>query len=127
MKPILLLSSAALMAVVFTGGCALQTPRGDPPYKTWSSNKSIDDVSACLVRELNARNKHASWDAPNTTHQIQIIEPNRVYEVLPQQTIILTGEAYYFRVEKMGAGSALSLFAIRAFKEQESPAGDICA
>jgi hypothetical protein len=75
---------AALMITAMVSACALVTPRGDPPYKTWTSSKSIDEVSGCLVKELNARNKHDSWNAPDTTHQIQIIEPNRIYEVLPQ-------------------------------------------
>lgn len=117
---------AATITALCLSACALQTPRGDPPYRTWTSTKSIDDAATCLVRELNARNKHFSWDAPDTTHQIQIIEPNRIYEVLPQQTLIFAGEAYYFRVERISSGSRLSLFAIRGFKESEAPAGDAC-
>jgi hypothetical protein len=77
--------------------------RGDAPVWSATSRHSLNDTSACVVAALN-KTFHSDTPvlSPSITHQIQIIEPNRVFEVLPQQTITVGAELYIVRLTAEG-------------------------
>jgi hypothetical protein len=70
-------------------GCSLLSARGQPPVWTGTSNKPLNTTVSCVITGLNTV-------APGRiTHSAQIIEPDRVLEVAPQQVLTVGAELYY--------------------------------
>lgn len=64
---------------------------------------------------------------PAVTHQVQVIEPGRIQEVLPQQPLIIGGEIYYVRLTAAGQGTVAELHAVGVWPRKIRPFLAQCA
>lgn len=76
-------------------GCSTLTARNTTPIWTVAAHRNLDDTSACVVKALNTV-------SDGITHKIETIEPHRVFEVLPQQTLTIGAEIYIVRLISTG-------------------------
>lgn len=82
-------------------GCSALTARGTPPIWTGASQFDLNQTVSCVIKGLNVATHSDSPLASlgtRITHQAVIIEPDRVMEVAPQQTITVGAEIYYVRL-----------------------------
>lgn len=122
------LSVVSLVAIGTLAGCASITPRDNPPVRTWVVGKDLDQATSCVINALNAEGHSSTALAPSITHAAQIIVPNAVYEVRPQQEITLTAEIYYVKLSKVAASSSrIELFAISTWASRMAKAVERCA
>jgi len=120
MRSVIILATAALTA------CSV-TLRNDPPAATFTASTGLDETATCLVRALNEDNPRALLPGPHLTHQVQIVEPGRVYEVLPQKTIVVGGEVYFIRATALpSGGTQIEPFAIGTWRGVKE-AAESCA
>lgn len=91
-RDLLTLTLAGLLA-----GCSLMSVRGQAPVWTSTSNKPLNTAVSCVIAGLN------TVEPGNLTHSAQIIEPDRVLEVAPQQTITIGAEIYFVRLTALSA------------------------
>lgn len=109
----------AVLAATIVGGCSLLTARGTPPAHQITSAKPIEQAIACLIPAMNA--------VEGLTHAAAIIEPGRVFEIAPQQTITVGAEIYFVRVSTGSArATEVELFATGVYRSTMSPALDRC-
>jgi hypothetical protein len=102
------------------------TVRDDPPDTASVVLASLDDVAACMVRELNTALKSNSVLSHDITHQIQIIEPGRIYEILPQQQLLEGGEIYFVRLTADGMSTRIQGFRFGTWAHRIDPAIEKC-
>ena len=102
---------SCLVALGLTS-CAYITPRGGSPYFTFHSSQTLGDASGCVVRTLNSEMQ------PRITHAIQVTDPGRAVEVIPQQTLVIGGEVYYVRVTSSGHGSDVQLYSVATWSKR---------
>ena len=78
-------------------GCSLMSVRGQAPVWTSTGNKSLNASVSCVIAGLN------SVEPGTLTYSAQIIEPERVFEVTPQQTLTIGAEIYFVRLTALSA------------------------
>jgi len=120
---------AGLMLLILSAGCAAITPRNGPPTATAFAASSIDAAASCIVDALN-KAQHSDTPAlvPSVTSYVQVILPGRVYEVMPQQTIVMTGEAYFVRLTaETPTRTRIEAFGIGVFGPIVSRAAATCS
>lgn len=88
----------AVVPALLLAGCANITPRGEPPTWSGTARRSLNDTTTCVITALNGRDRAV-------THSAQIIDPDRVFEITPQQTLIAAGEVYFVRLTATGPAS----------------------
>ncbi len=116
------------LAALALAGCAHITPRDNEPSVTLHSSASLDDTAACVVRSLNTQMHTNNPLGVSITHKTEIIEPGRVYEVSPQQTITLTAEIYFIRLTAVQpSGTRIDVHVISTWRDQVEPAVRFCA
>lgn len=94
----------AAFGTMLVSGCA--DPRTSPPNMTIVSSMSLNNTSACLVRELNDLAKPRDWDVVIRYH-VRIIAPEHIHEVATQN-----GFLWFVRVTAIdGNKSKMELFA----------------
>lgn len=91
------------VALALLAACATD-PRDSSPKVTVTSTRAPDAVATCLVAELNRE-----LDGSNT-HQIQTIQPGKVFEVTPQRTNAYYGDIYLMRVTATNPGTRIEGF-----------------
>ncbi len=120
--------SVVLALAVAAVGCAHITPRGSPPAASWTARRALDDAATCVVAALNEEMRSQSALSPSITHQVQTIEPGRVYEVVPQQTLTVAAEIYFVRLAAMPpSATRIELFSVATWTSRLERAVAKCA
>ena len=81
-------------------GCAQLTARGTPPIWTGASQFDLNQTVSCVIKGFNVAIQSDSPLGMPMKHHAGLIEPDRVMEVAPQQTVTTSGanyEMYYVR------------------------------
>jgi hypothetical protein len=116
-----------LISVLALAGCAHITPRDNPPVHSWVLNSSLDDATGCVISALNSVSVDKTGLGKTITHSAEIIVPNSVYEVRPQQEITLTAEMYYVRLAKeTPATTRMDLYSISPYAKRMTGAISAC-
>lgn len=114
MRRFILLALAAALA-----GCAAMTARGTPPIWTGASRTDLNQTASCVIKNLNAAMHSDNPLSTSFTHQAAIIDPDRVLEVAPQQTITIGAEVYFVRLTATSkSNTSIELFANVAWVER---------
>ncbi len=90
---------AVLLLTISVAGCGAFTTRGDPPIWTGISNRALNATASCIIAGLN------TVEPGHVTHSAQIIEPDRVLEIAPQQTLTIGAEIYFVRLTAISNNS----------------------
>jgi hypothetical protein len=117
-----------LPLALLLGACSTMSVRSDAPVWSATARHSLNDTSACVVKALNtAFHSDVPLIAPSITHQVQVIEPNRVFEVLPQQTITIGAELYIVRLTAESPNTTrVDLQSIVTWTSKVQPAVESC-
>jgi hypothetical protein len=83
-------------------------------------------VSNCLVQSLNREFHTDNKLSMSITYKIENVELDRVYEVRPQQLLIVGGEPYFVRVTAGQATTRVELFAVWTMVRQLSRPIEMC-
>lgn len=107
--------------------CAYITAKGTEPKFTWLVKGNLNDMASCLVSELDTEWKARSFLETSFTHKIDVISPDKIYEVTHQQTIVVGGgPCYYVEVEQKLDSVSVKQYSIRAFTERTQKAVQKC-
>lgn len=110
---------AAALAVSLAGCVTVSARKIEHPGAAWVSASGLDSAASCVVQALNRTFVSPLGVRPPSAHSINIIDPGRVYEVKPQQPIVIGTDVYYVRVTKVTETQAnIELFAISPYFEQ---------
>ena len=94
-----------ILCFLLISGCVdYAQVRSSAPIASVTSRKPMTAAASCMVAALNH-----SFDR-RFSHRIDTIEPGRVVEVVPQQTVNLYGETYFVRVTQTDRGSRIDSF-----------------
>lgn len=102
-------SLRAALICSLLAGCAHITPRDNPPDDAFTTAKSLDAATACVVAALDR-------EVAGVPHAAVAIAPNAAYEVRPQKELVMTGEVYFVRVAADPAGARLETYVISTWK-----------
>ncbi len=67
-------------------------------------------VAACIVRSLNDKTLEMGLLEPGTTHQVNVVEPGRVMEIVHPRAFFIPIEHYFVRVTSELGRSRIELF-----------------
>lgn len=98
-------------------GCDTLSVRGDRPIWSTVANTSLNTTISCVINGLN------TVHPGSITHSAQIIDPDRVAEIAPQQVITIGAEIYFVRLTALSASSTnIELNAVRTWAPRLSAA-----
>jgi hypothetical protein len=90
-------------------GCAGAQFRNTRPTATWTGTRPIGDTVACVQSALDSNARLTGPLTRNLKHRIETVEPERVYQVIPD---VWDGiDLYFARVRSEGPGrTTIELF-----------------
>ncbi len=92
------------VAFLLLGGCKTVDMDMEPPGYYWTTDRSVEDVTACLVPALDGTNN-------GYLHEAEDLFPGRYAEVRPLNARLMGGvDLYYVGVNQTERGSSLFLF-----------------
>jgi hypothetical protein len=81
-------------------GCAGAQFRDTRPTATWTGKRPIGDTVACVQRALDENARRTGPLTQNLKHRIETVEPERVYQIIPD---VWGGiDLYFARVRSEG-------------------------
>lgn len=69
-------------------------------------------VAFCVVQSLNNKIRDMGLLEPGTTHEVKVIEPGRVVEVLHPRAFLIPTEYYFVRVTSELGRSRVELYVV---------------
>jgi hypothetical protein len=92
--------TAVALGCLILAGCAGAQFRNTRPTATWTGKRPIGEVVACVQSALDQNARLMGPLTQNVKHRIETVEPERVYQIIPD---ILGGiDLYFARVRSEG-------------------------
>jgi len=97
-------------------GCASWNDATDmPPRQTWTSQKTVDQIAACIIPIMNEQMKPVLPGDAATTHALMTTSPGHQYEIQPMQTVVEGADPYFVRLTALAeGGTKVEVFAVRS-------------
>ena len=101
--------AVVVLVCLILAGCAGAQFRNTRPTATWTGKRPIDETVACVQRALDDNARLTGPLTQNIKHRVETVEPERVYQIIPD---MLGGKELYFaRVRSEGPGrTTIELF-----------------
>jgi hypothetical protein len=101
----------AFVLILGLSACAADMRRNSPAITSITPHP-LNDVATCLVREMNDKSRGLTNSisqilntAPVVTNQVRTIEPNKVFEIGPVQTVY--SDWYVVRLTALQSGTQI--------------------
>lgn len=108
-----LLMAFLLLAVA---GCA-SDQRSQPPVRSWTSDRTPEDLGACMIPALDARTKAALKFDPDVVHKFDTLLPGKTYEIRTLREITVGVDRYFIRLTvRESGGTLIEAFADTSFR-----------
>jgi hypothetical protein len=85
--------TAVALGCLILAGCAGAQFRDTRPTATWTGKRPIGDTVACVQSALDENARRTGPLTQNIKHRIETVEPERVYQIIPD---VWGGSELYF-------------------------------